>query len=324
MRKYLKLLSLVLCVCMVAFLGVSCANTGKDVYNVGICQLVQHEALDKATEGFKAALTDKLGDKVKFDVQNAQGDSNTCSTICTGFVANKYDLIMANATPALQAAVSATSSIPIVGTSVTDYATALDYDSWNGKTGINVTGTCDLAPLDQQEDMILEIVPDVKKVAILYCSAEANSAYQSEQIQKYLEEDNIEYKVYTFSDSNDIQSVVTSAVSECDCVYIPTDNTAASNMTIVSNVCNDAKIPVICGEENMTKKGGLSTLSISYYDIGYSAGEMAYEILVNGANPGDMEIKTAATTTKKYNPDYAAALGKTMPEDYVAIDMDAE
>lgn len=323
MKKIFKLFSLALCFCMIAASLVSCADTGSDVYTVGICQLMQHDALDKATEGFKAALTDKLGDKVKFDEQNAQGDNPACSTICTGFASNNYDLIMANATPALQAAVSATGTIPIIGTSVTDYATALEYDTWNGTTGINVTGTCDLAPLEQQEDMILELVPDVKKVAILYCSAEANSNYQSEVVQKCLEEDNVEYQVYTFSDSNDIQSVLTSAANECDCIYIPTDNTAASNMTIVSNVCKDAKIPVICGEENMAKVGGLATLSISYYDIGYAAGEMAYEILVNGQAPGEMPIRTAEAAVKKYNPDCAAALGITVPEDYAAIELDS-
>ncbi len=293
-------------------------------YTVGICQLVQHDALDAATQGFMDALTENLGDEVTFDLQNAQGDSATCSTIVTGFVSNDYDLIMANATPALQAAVSATSTIPIVGTSVTDYATALAFDSWDGTTGMNVTGTSDLAPLDQQEDMILELVPDVEKVAILYCSAEANSAYQAQEIEKYLEEDGVAYQEYTFADSNDMQSVVSTAAAECDCFYIPTDNTAASNMTIVANICEPAGIPVICGEENMMSAGGLATLSISYYDIGYAAGEMAVEILTNGADPATMEIQTASTTTKKYNPEFAAAIGFEMPEDYEAVETDSE
>jgi putative ABC transport system substrate-binding protein len=298
------------------------AEEGDDtVYTVGICQLMQHDALDAATQGFQDALVDALGeDHVKFDLQNAQGDSTTCSTIVTGFVSNSYDLIMANATPALQAAVSATDTIPIVGTSVTDYATALAYDSWDGTTGINVTGTSDLAPLDQQEQMILELVPDVQKVAILYCSAEANSVYQASVIESYLDADGVAYQEYTFADSNDLQSVVTAAIADCDVVYVPTDNTAASNMTIVANVCEPAGIPVICGEEGMCSNGGLATLSISYYDIGYAAGEMAAEILTQGTNPGDMTIGTAATTVKEYNADYAAAIGFTMPEDYVAIE----
>lgn len=288
-------------------------------YTVGICQLVQHEALDAATQGFQDALTEKLGDDVTFDYQNAQGDSATCSTIVTGFVSNNYDLIMANATPALQAAVSATDSIPILGTSITDYATALSMDGWGGTSGINVSGTSDLAPLDQQEDMILELCPDVKQVAILYCSAEANSSYQAKQIEGYLDEDKVAYKEYTFSDSNDMQAVVTSAASECDVFYIPTDNTAASNMTIVTNVCQPAGIPVICGEENMTASGGLATLSISYYDLGYATGEMAADILVNGKDPATMEIQYASATTKKYNAAYAEAIGMTIPSDYEAI-----
>ncbi|SEQ10521.1 putative ABC transport system substrate-binding protein [Lachnospiraceae bacterium RM5] len=299
-------------------------NLSKAKYKVGICQLVQHDALDAATDGFKDALKDKFGDDVAFDEQNAQGDSATCSTIVTGFASNKYDLILANATPALQAAVSATSDIPIVGTSITDYATALEISDWNGSTGINVTGTSDLAPLDQQEDMILELVPDVKKVGILYCSAEANSKYQAEQIEKYLDEDKVEYKEYTFTDSNDIQSVVSALAEDCDCVYIPTDNTAASNMTIVNNICQPAKLPVICGEENMMASGGLATLSISYYDIGYKAGEMAADILENGTDPASMDIAFAATTTKKYNKDYAEAIGITIPDDYEGVEAVAE
>ncbi len=221
-------------------------------YKIGICQLVQHNALDAATQGFEDALTKEFGDNVKIDLQNAQGDSTTCATIVNGFVSNNYDLIMANATPALQAAVSATSTIPILGTSVTDYGTALSMDNFSGTTGLNVSGTSDLAPLDQQEAMIKELVPNVKKVAIVYCSAEANSEFQAQKIEGYLKDDGIAYQEYTFADSNDIQSVVQSAVSDCDAMYIPTDNTAASNMTLVRNITEPAKIPIICGEENMT------------------------------------------------------------------------
>ena len=209
-------------------------------FTVGICQLVQHDALDAATQGFEDALKEKYGDNVTIDYQNAQGDSATCSTIVTGFVNNDYDLILANATPALQAAVAATTDIPILGTSVTDYGAALNLTDFTGTTGMNVSGTSDLAPLDQQEKMIVELVPDVKKVAILYCSAEANSKFQATEIEKYLDEDGIAYQEYTFADSNDLQSVVNSAVSDCDAMYIPTDNTAASNMTIVSNVTEPA------------------------------------------------------------------------------------
>ena len=291
-------------------------------YKIGICQLVQHNALDAATQGFEDALTKEFGDNVKIDLQNAQGDSTTCATIVNGFVSNNYDLIMANATPALQAAVSATSTIPILGTSVTDYGTALSMDNFSGTTGLNVSGTSDLAPLDQQEAMIKELVPNVKKVAIVYCSAEANSEFQAQKIEGYLKDDGIAYQEYTFADSNDIQSVVQSAVSDCDAMYIPTDNTAASNMTLVKNITEPAKIPVICGEENMCKAGGLATLSISYYDLGYQTGKMAIDILENGTDPSTMAIQYASATTKEYNADYAKAIGFTMPDGYTAIGSD--
>ncbi len=288
-------------------------------FTVGICQLVQHNALDAATQGFEDALKEKYGDNVTIDYQNAQGDSTTCATIVTGFVNNNYDLILANATPALQAAVSATTDIPILGTSVTDYGAALNISDFSGTTGMNVSGTSDLAPLDQQEKMILELVPDVKKVSILYCSAEANSKFQADEIEKYLDEDGIAYEEFTFADSNDLQSVVSSAVSDCDAVYIPTDNTAASNMTIVSNITEPAGIPVICGEENMCKSGGLATLSISYYDLGYTTGQQAIRILSDGEDVSTMPIENAAATTKEYNASYAEAIGMTMPDDYTAI-----
>ncbi len=294
-------------------------ETSDEHFTVGICQLVQHNALDAATQGFEDALTEKYGDNVTIDYQNAQGESTTCATIISGFVNNDYDLILANATAALQAAVAATTDIPILGTSITDYGTALNITDFSGTTGMNVSGTSDLAPLDQQEDMILELVPDAKKVSILYCSAEPNSKYQAEQIEKYLDEDGVSYEEYTFSDSNDMQSVVTSAAADCDAIYIPTDNTAASNMTIVANVTEPAGIPVICGEENMTKVGGLATLSISYYDIGYAAGQQAIQILSEGADISTMEIGFAPNVTKEYNKDYADAIGITIPDDYVEI-----
>ena len=289
-------------------------------YKIGVCQLIQHDALDAATQGFVDALKEEFGDNVEIDVQNAQGESTTCATIVTGFVSNGYDLIMANATPALQAAASATSDIPILGTSVTDYGTALGMSDFSGTTGINISGTSDLAPIDQQEDMILELVPDVKKVAILYCSSEPNSKFQADMIKGYLEEDGIAFEEFTFSDSNDIQSVATQAVSGADAVYIPTDNTAASNMTLISNITAPAGIPVICGEQNMCIKGGLATLSISYYDLGTATGKQAIEILKNGADVSAMEIEYASATTKMYNAANAETIGANVPEDYVAIE----
>ena len=289
-------------------------------YTIGICQLVQHPALDAATQGFKDALTAKLGDAVVFDEQNAQGDSATCSVITTGFVSNQYDLIMANATPALLAAVSATDTIPILGTSVTDFASALAVDAAaDGSLGMNVSGTSDGVPAQLYADCVMELVPDAKKVSVLYCSAEPNSVLQADQFIACMDAIGVATEVFTFSDSNDIQSVATAAVEGADALYIPTDNTAASNMTIISGVCEPAGIPVICGEEGMCSGGGLATVSISYYDIGVACGEMAYEILVNGADISTMPVGYSANPVKKYNADYAAAIDFTLPEGYEAI-----
>lgn len=292
----------------------------KDVYKIGICQQLEHQALDSATEGFQDALVEKLGkEKVEFDYQNAQGEQTNCASIATKFVNSDVDLIMANATTSLQACAAATADIPIVGTSVTDYVVAGVVES-NDAPGRNVTGTSDLAPVDKQIELMLELVPDAKKAGILYCSSEANSVYQAEMAEEMLEAKNVEVESFTVADSNDIQQVVTKMSDSCDVIYIPTDNTIANNMEGVKNITVPAGIPVICGEENMCAVGGLATLSISYYNIGYNAGLMAYEILINGKNPADMPIQYADEVTVKYNADVAAALGMEMPEDMVAIE----
>ncbi len=292
-----------------------------ETYTIGIVQQMQHAALDAATEGFQDALVELLGDKVSFDLQNGQGDTAMLSTIATGFVSNGYDLIMANGTNALQAAVAATTEIPILGTSVTDYATALADDSIDATvgTGINVSGTSDGVPAQMYADLVKELLPDAEKVSIVYCSAEANSVLQAEQFTECMEAMGVTCTTYTFSDSNDMQTVVTTAIEDCDALYIPTDNTAASNMTIVANVCEPAGIPVICGEEGMCGTGGLATVSISYYDIGYECGKMAYEILVNGADVSAMPIGYAANPVKEYNADFAEAIGFTIPDGFTAI-----
>lgn len=296
-------------------------SSSGDSYTIGICQLVQHDALDAATEGFKDALTKLCGEgNVTFDEQNAQGEHNMCATIINQFVSDDVDLILANATDPLTTAASATADIPIIGTSVTDYATALQIEDWTGATGINVSGTSDLAPIDEQEAMLKEILPDAKTVGILYCSAEPNSKYQAELFEKALEEDNIEYKEYTAADSNEIQSVVTNAVSEVDAIYIPTDNTMAASTDIVKNVCVPAGIPVIAGEQGICSGCGIATLSISYYDIGYKAGEMAYDVLANGADIAAMDVEFAPEVTKMYNKEICEELKITVPEDYEAIE----
>lgn len=297
-------------------------ESGGDIYKIGICQQLEHDALDQATKGFEEACKEKFGeDKVEFDKQNAQGEQAMCSTIINNFVSSDVDLILANATLPLQTAAQATSEIPILGTSITDYASALGIDpaDWTGATGVNISGTSDLAPIDKQEDMLLELVPDVKQVGILYCSAEVNSEYQAKLFAEELEKDGIAYKEYTAADSNEIQSVVTNAVGECDALYVPTDNTMANNTEIINNVCLPAKIPVIAGEQGICAGCGVATLSISYYDIGYKAGEMAYEILAEGADVSAMEIATAPEVTKMYNSAICEELGLTIPEGYEKI-----
>ncbi|MBO5555717.1 MAG: ABC transporter substrate-binding protein, partial [Oscillospiraceae bacterium] len=295
------------------------AQEDAQVYNVGICQLVQHPALDAATQGFIDALTEKLGDQVVISNQNAAGDSATCVTIVGAFVSDEVDLIMANATPALQAAQNATNTIPILGTSITEYGVALGLDNFSGTTGINISGTSDLAPLDGQADMLAEIFPDAKNVGILYCSAEANSKYQVETITPFLEAKGYTVNAYTFSDSNDVAAVTTTACGENDVLYIPTDNTAASCAEAINNVAKPAGVPIVAGEEGLCAGCGVVTLSISYYDIGYATGLMAYEILVNGADVSSMPIEYAPQFTKEYNAELCEALNISVPADYVAI-----
>lgn len=314
-----KLTAIILTGIMAASVLTGCGS-GSDTYRVGICQLVQHEALDAATQGFQDALTEKLGDKVSFDLQNASGDSATCATIANQFVSNGVDLILANATAPLQASAAATTDIPILGTSITDYATALQIDDWTGVTGTNISGTSDCAPLTEQADMLHELFPDAKTVGMLYCSAEPNSAYQVNVVKGALESMGYTCKDYTFADSNDIASVVTSATSECEVIYIPTDNSAASATEVIDNICRPAGVPIIASEEGICRGCGVATLSISYYDLGYQTGLMAYEILANGANVSAMEIRYAPNVTKMYNPEICSELGITIPDGYIAIE----
>lgn len=298
---------------------VSTPPEGETVYKVGIIQQLEHQALDAATEGFKAALTEKLGDNVEYDYQNAQNDSNNCTTIANKFVTDGVDLIMANATTALQASASATADIPIVGTSITDYITAGVLQGDNDAPGGNVTGASDLAPIDQQIELLLELCPEAETVGILYCSGEPNSVYQAEKATEYLEAAGVQVKEYTVADSNEIQTVLSGAVEEIDALYIPTDNTLADNMELVKNITVPVNCPVVTGEENMCGVGGLATLSISYYDMGYAAGELAYSILTGEADPASSPIVYVSDVTRKYNPEVAELIGWTIPEGIEAI-----
>ena len=317
MKKMKKFAALALAA--VLALSMTACGGSATKYTVGVCQLVQHPALDAATEGFKAALEEKLGDEVYIDVQVASGELNQCTPIVSTFVSNQYNLIMANATAALQAASAATADIPILGTSITDYATALDADNWTGVTGKNISGTSDLAPLDKQAECVKELFPDAKKVGILYCSSEANSQYQADVIAAELQKLGFETEVFKFNDSNDVAAVTKNACDNSDVIYVPTDNIVADCTEAINNVALPAKTPIFAGESGICSGCGVATLSIDYYDLGYQTGLMAYEILVNGADPATMEIQFAPKVTKMYNAANAAELNVEIPDDYEAI-----
>ncbi len=314
-----KLITMLLTLSLVfSFAAFGASAYAADSYTVGICQLVQHPALDAATQGFKDALTKALGDKVSFVEQNASGDSATCAVICNQFVSDDVDLIMANATPALLAAQAATNKIPVLGTSVTDYASALDIDDWKGSTGTNISGTSDGVPAAELASVLNELFPDAKNVGLLYCSGEPNSKFQAEEMRPALEAFGYKVSDYTFADSNDVAAVTNNACDDCDVLYIPTDNTAASNAELINNVAIAKKVPIVCGEENLCSGCGVATLSISYYDLGTVTGEMAAKILSEGTDISTMEIEYAPFA-KKFNKTNCDILGIEVPEAYEAI-----
>ena len=313
-----KIIALLLVVSILAVFA-ACGTSEKDSYVVGICQLVQHPALDEATKGFRDALTDALGDKVTFDEQNASNDIPACATIANSFVSKNVDLIMANATPALQACASATTEIPILGTSVTEYGVALSIENFNGTVGGNISGTSDLAPLAEQANMIVELFPDAQSIGLIYCSAEANSLYQVNVVKAELEAKGLTATPYPFSELNDMAAVAEAACATSDVIYVPTDNTVASATNILYGVTKEANIPVIAGEEGICAGCGVASLTISYYDLGYKTGEMAAQILKGEAKIEEMPIAYAPNFVKKYNPDVCADLGITPPDDYVPI-----
>ena len=317
MKKIIAILLAVMMLCAVT----ACGGEGSEAetYTVGICQLVQHPALDAATQGFKDALTEAFGDKVTFEEGNAANDIPSCATICNGFVMSEVDLILANATPALQAAASATDSIPVLGTAVTEYGVALSIDNFNGTVGTNISGTSDLAPLDQQADMVSELFPDAKNVGILYCSGEPNSKYQAKVVRECLEKKGLTVKEYTFADSNDVSTVTSTACDENDVLYIPTDNTAASCTEAINAIALPAGVPIVAGEEGICKGCGVVTLSIDYYELGRTTGQMAVKILKGESDISEMPIEYYPEPVKKYNADIASKLNITVPGDYTAI-----
>lgn len=311
MKKVLSIvMALVLCAGACLSLA-SCGGNGGADYTVGICQLMEHESLDKATQGFIDSLTaelEKAGKTVEFDPQVA-GEANLCTTVVNTFTAKGVDLIMANATPALLAAANATttSQIPVLGTSVTDYA-----DTFANNIPANVTGTSDAVPFDEQAEMMIETLDLVAgdQVGVLYCTNESNSLIQYEAVKKLFEAEKIVVKAYTFSETTELQALVTSAANECKAIYVPSDNTVADNDTIVGTICSDKKVPVY------TSYGGAvcyASLAIDYYQLGVETGKMAAEILLGTKTPADIEIKTL-TPSVVYNEELCSKLGIEVPK----------
>ena len=319
MKKLIAMLLAVMMLVSLTACGGSSADKD-DKFVVGVVQLVPHVALDAATQGFVDRLTEILGEEnVEIQVEIAAGDSATCAPIVTDFVSQNVDLIMANATPALQAAAAATGDIPILGTSVTEYGVAMGIENFNGTVGGNVSGTSDLADLEKQAAMVQEWFPDAKNVGLLYCSAEPNSKYQVDTVQAFLEGLGYNCKQYPFADSNDMAAVTTDAAANSDVIYLPTDNTLASSSGIIDGICQPAGIPIIAGEEGICAGCGVATLSISYYDLGVKTAEMAAQILTGEADISTMAIAYADNITPKYNAAICEALGITPVDGYEPI-----
>ena len=300
-------------VLMLALMLLLSPAMAEEKYSVGVLQLVQHEALDDATRGFTDALNDLLGDQVEIKEENASGDLATCNAIVNNFIAEEVDLIMANATPALQAAQAATGDIPILGASVTDYGIALGIDPWTGVTGLNVSGTSDLSVLYGQAQLIREMFPNARKVGLLYCTAEANSVYQVEIIEAHLAELGYESERFGFTDSNDVASIAQNACISCDVIYTPTDNTVASCAQAIRNVVEIEAKPIVGGDEGICSGCGVATICINYYDLGYETGRMAVEILENGADVSQMPIRYSANPYRVYNAELCQYMGIPVP-----------
>lgn len=293
-------------------------------WKVGIAQLAQHPSLDKATQGFEDALKKELGDKVSFDVQNASGETAMVSTIINGFVAQNVDLILANATAPLQSAAAATATIPVLGTSVTDYASALELTNFEGTVGTNVSGTTDLAPFAQQVEIFQDLFPGKHSVGILYSSSEANSVFQVKNMTELLVQAGYDVKDYSFTDSNDLQAVVQKAVAEADILYMPTDNVAASNAEAIANIVLPAKKPMIAAEEQSAKVLGVASIAVDYYKLGELTGQMAAKVLRGEESISQMPIASAKEIKKKINEKNAKVLGVKIPQDYDVIEGTAD
>lgn len=312
-----KLLVMTLALCLICLPMLASASEGQKT--IGVIQYVQHVALDSAREGFVQALADNGyvdGDKIALDIQNAQADASNLATISDRFVANNVDLVLAIATPAAQSIAGKTTTIPILGTAITDYVVARLVDS-NEVPGTNVSGTTDMNPVADQIKLIKELFPETKTVGVLYTSSEDNSVLQAKLAKDAIEAEGMTYTEATVTSSNDVQQATQSIVDSCDAIYIPTDNVFASSMPVVYEVATAAKKPLIGGEAGMVKSGGLATLGINYYDLGYQTGLMAIRVL-NGEDVSKMPIETATKMDYTFNSTYADAIGFTIPEAYQA------
>ncbi len=317
MKKLTRLLVPVLAVVM-ATATTGCTNGGisRDL-KIGIIQYVDHVALNSSRDGFITALKDngyEEGKNITIDLQNAQGDQSNLSTISDRFIANRVDLILAIATPAAQSIAGKTDKIPILGTAITDYVSAKLVDSDEAPGG-NVTGTTDMNPIKEQIDLLCRLVPDAKTVGVLYTSNEDNSILQAKLAKEAIEKLGLTYMELTVSNSNEVQQATQSIVDQCDAIYIPTDNIFASAMPVVHGVTSVSKTPVICGESGMVDTGGLATLGINYYDLGYQTGLMAVKVLKGEAKPATMPIESASGFDFAINGTVAEEIGLEIPED---------
>ena len=318
MKKMLAIALAALMLLSLAACGGTASDEGK--YVIGICQMTKHPSLDQASDGFKDAVIAALGEEnVVFEEQDAAGEYATCGVVIDGFIAEGVDLILANSTTPLQVAVSATDEIPILGTSITDYAAALNMSEWSGSVEGNVSGTTDLAPMDQQAAVIAELFPEAENVGLLYCSSEPNSVYQIRLIREYLTGMGYSCPEFAFADVNDMSYVIETACDASDVIYIPTDNTCATYTENIANVVLPAGIPVVTGDSATCAAAGVATFSISYYDLGRATGEMAVQILTGEADISEMPIQPAGEAYKLYNPANCERLGVNVPDGYLAI-----
>lgn len=322
----MKKFTAIILVAIMLFAFAACGGSGgtnaniadpEKAFVVGICQYNEHTSLGLATQGFMEALAKELGtENVIFDVQNAFDNSDTGTSIINRFITRDVDLILANSTPALQAAATATVDIPVLGTAITDYATALELEDFSGTVGGNISGTSDMVSPEEQARVMLEFVPEAKTVAMLCCTSEENSVYQVNELKKELEAKGVTCVAANFTDTNDIADAVREAIKNCDALYIPADNKAASAAEVIDDICRPAGIPVFAADEGTYAACGAVTLSVSYYHLGYKTGEMAAEILKGEADISKMPVEHAKEMGLKYNKELCDELGITVPEAY--------